>query len=295
MNPSTPLANARDNASVLLRSRGLLVIAGAVGLLAGVVAAQSQGAGALGRPTTPLVATAPALDANGQPVAPATASNGRATTSAVPGSAIEGSSGGARIVIMMTVLAGLGLAFMVMRKRQGDKRTKAAPAMSLLGQLRVAGRWQIALVKVPGKTLVLGTTDKGLSLLSTLDDGDVEAQAELAALDREPVTDDLAALVGDDDRVNVRTPARERAPSDLLAALAPLGPPGTPPARTPLTEPRRSSEPFGRLLEELTRDTPKTAATTVSGPIPGAFRDRMKTPEAQALRARLERYQSPSA
>ncbi len=290
MNPSTPLANARDNASVLLRSRGLLVIAGAVGILAGVVAAQSQGAGALGRPATPLVATAPNLDASGKPVA--APAKGQATTGAVPGSAIEGSSGGARVVIMMTVLAGLGLAFMVMRKRQGDKRTKAPPAMSLVGQLRVAGRWQIALVKVPGKTLVLGTTDKGLSLLSTLEDGDVEAQAELAALDRKPVGDtnnDLAALVGDDDRVNVRTPARQGPPSDLLGALAPLGP------RTPLTEPRRSSEPFGRLLEELTRDTSKSNATTVTGPIPGAFRDRMKTPEAQALRARLERYQSPSA
>jgi flagellar biogenesis protein FliO len=292
MNPSTPLANARDNASVLLRSRGLLVIAGAVGLLAGVVAAQSQGAGAPFRPTTPLVATAPPLDGNGQPLPGAALPKGQAANGALPGSAVEGSSGGARIVIMMTVLAGLGLAFMVMRKRQGDKRGKAAPAMSLIGQLRVAGRWQVALVKVPGKTLVLGTTDKGLSLLSTLEDGDVEAQAELAALDRKPVTDDLAALVGDDDRVNVRTPSRQGPPSDLLGALAPLGPL---PPRTPLTEPRRSSEPFGRLLEELTRDTPKAAATTVTGPIPGAFRDRMKTPEAQALRARLERYQSPSA
>jgi len=293
MDPSTQyMAKARDNATgILMRSRGLLVIAGAAGLLAGVVAAQSHGAGALGRPAMPLVASASTLDVNGQPIATATPPNQQTPSQAVPGSAIEGSSGGARIVIMTTVLAGLGLAFMLMRKRQADKRTKTAPAISLVGQLRVAGRWQVALVKVPGKTLVLGTTDKGLSLLSTLEDGDVEAQAELAALDRKPA-DDLAALVGDDDRVNVRAPSQERAASDLLGALAPLGPLAP---RKPLTEPRRSSEPFGRLLEELTRDAPKPGATTVTGPIPGAFRDRMKTPEAQALRARLERYQGPSA
>jgi len=250
-------------------SRGLLVVIGAVGILAGVMVAQST--------LTPAPAS--------QALNPATPANG--TVAAPPQGT---SSTGARAVMMVTVLAGLGIAFVFMRKRQLAGKEGKAPTMSLVGQLRIGGRWQVALVKVPGKTLVLGATDKGLSLLSTLDDGDVEAQAELARLDSksaslpdlpglragraypEPDLSDLDALVTETDRVSVRQDTT---------------PPRPAPSR-PLTRP---PEPFARLLDELNQIPRNSTAT---GPIPSAQRDRMKTPEAQALRARLERYQSPT-
>jgi flagellar biogenesis protein FliO len=262
---STPSFTSARSAlsSISTPSRGVLIVIAAIGVLAGVMAAQST--------LTPAPVS--------QALSPATPG----TTVAAPP---QGSSSmGARAVMMVTVLAGLGIAFVLMRKRQLAGKHRTAPTMSLLGQLRIGGRWQVALVKVPGKTLVLGATDKGLNLLSTLDDGDLEAQAELARLDgtqsnradlrgnrAEAELPDLDALVTDTDRVSLR---------------ADTTPPRPSPSR-PLTRP---PEPFARLLDELNQ-LPRTSSAT--GPIPTAQRDRMKTPEAQALRARLERYQSPT-
>lgn len=340
MDPQPPLSStARPPAlgpgalQPLLRSRTLLVAVGALGLLAGVTAAQGSGAGTRTAPSAPLPLSSPTQADPG-----ATGSTGATPTTATtasPGNPaspamMDDSSSGARIVMILTVLAGLAMAFVIMRKRQLAQKNGQAPALSLVGQLRVFGRWQVALVKVPGKTLVLGATDKGLNLLSTLEDGDLEAQAELARLQgRQPdrqapdeAGDDLMALVGEDDRLSLRQPsasAGTRRPlvgadgarnpaADLLASLPPLAPPTRSGAQDqnptgPITSARgRAGEPFGRLLDELTRELPRSsrpstdpASGRAAAPAPGAYRDRMKTPEAQALRARLERYQSPTA
>lgn len=266
-------------------SRGLLIVIGAVGLLAGVLAAQATLA-----PTPAPIASAPTAPTQGEVAPPPQG----------------GQSGGARVVMMVTVLGGLGLAYVFMRKRQTAQKGKDGPAMSLVGQLRVGGRWQVALVKVPGKTLVLGATDKGLNLLTTIEEGDLEAQAELRRLDRDQSTaslpdtsdlPDLPGLAAARERPRTHRPYSERDTTerdlpDLDALLtgedrvnvrAP-----SPQLSRPLTRP---PEPFARLLDELNQ-IPRQSPTT--GPIPTAQRDRMRTPEASALRARLERYQGPT-
>jgi len=198
--------------------------------------------------------------------------------------AAEGASrsGFERILIMVLVLAGGVLALVLWRKRKQGASASPKAELAVLSQVRVAGRWSVALVKVPGKTLVLGATDKGLSLLSTLGEDDIpgatdEEREEERAF--EPGTYQAAA----------RAPARD---------------PGVPP-RPPL--PASSTEPFGRLPEQLARtdrdspsgdplrDAPPIRETGGSAVGVGAYRERLKTPEANALRARLERFQQPGA
>ena len=306
---SNPLSNLTSP------SKGLLIVIGAVGLLAGVMAAQAT---LVPTPAPAASLTAPANDP-GLSTAPGTTSGTTATTAEVAPPPQGGQSGGARIVMMVTVLGGLALAWVFMRKRQTNKAGKDGPAMSLVGQLRVGGRWQVALVKVPGKTLVLGATDKGLNLLTTIDEGDLEAQAELRRLDREqaepgalgrsnagPMANsadlpDLPGLAAARDRSTTRPPlgrdgnrdaGRDELP-DLDALLTGedrvnVRGAGSPQLQRPLTRP---PEPFARLLDELNQLPRQSTAT---GPIPTAQRDRMRTPEASALRARLERYQGPT-
>lgn len=290
---SNPLSNLTSP------SKGLLIVIGAVGLLAGVMAAQATLA------PTP----APAASTTTLPTAGAAPGTPTATNAVAPPPGGT-QSGGARIVMMVTVLGGLGLAWVFMRKRQTAGKNKDGPAMSLVGQLRVGGRWQVALVKVPGKTLVLGATDKGLNLLTTIEEGDLEAQAELRRLDREqstaglPDTTDLpdlpglAAARGSSAGPRTNRPYSERDTTerdlpDLDALLTGedrvnVRTPSGPQLSRPLTRP---PEPFARLLDELNQLPRQSTAT---GPIPTAQRDRMRTPEASALRARLERYQGPS-
>lgn len=290
---NTPLSNLTSP------SKGLLIVIGAVGLLAGVMAAQATLA-----PTPAPIASS---------TAPATADGTATATTTVAPPTQGAQSGGARIVMMVTVLGGLGLAWVFMRKRQTAKHGKDGPAMSLVGQLRVGGRWQVALVKVPGKTLVLGATDKGLNLLTTIEEGDLEAQAELRRLDREstpssatnnsalpdlPDLPDLPGLAASRERPRTNRPYSERDATDrdlpdldaLLTGEDRINVRGSnsPQLSRPLTRP---PEPFARLLDELNQ-LPRQ--NTAAGPIPTAQRDRMRTPEASALRARLERYQGPT-
>lgn len=294
---NTPLSN------LMSPSKGLLIVIGAVGLLAGVMAAQATLA-----PTPAPIASSTSTSAT-----PPSANGTEPATNTVAPPAQGTQSGGARIVMMVTVLGGLGLAWVFMRKRQTAKNGKDGPAMALVGQLRVGGRWQVALVKVPGKTLVLGATDKGLNLLTTIEEGDLEAQAELKRLDREsaqssaaldPALPDLPDLPGlaaareASSRPRTNRPYSERDATDRdlpdLDALLTgedrinVRGPSSPQLSRPLTRP---PEPFARLLDELNQLPRQNTAT---GPIPTAQRDRMRTPEASALRARLERYQGPT-
>ncbi|MCC6623440.1 MAG: flagellar biosynthetic protein FliO [Deltaproteobacteria bacterium] len=192
-------------------------------------------------------------------------------------------SGFERIVIMLLVLAGGVVALVAWRKKKAGATARPHAELAVLSQVRVAGRWSVALVKVPGKTLVLGATDKGLSLLSTLGEDDI------------PGTTDEER-----DEERAFEPGAGRASA------------GAPP-RPPL--PASSTEPFGRLLDQLARtdreassrdvaretsrdplrDPPPVREPTGQGFGVGAYRDRMKTPEANALRARLERFQQPGA
>lgn len=273
-------------------ARQPLYLAGVLGILAGILVAQQ-------------IASTSAIAADPPAAAPATPKGGitfldsrpdavaPAPTSAAPAvQGAPGSGGFARVAMMMLVLVGGVGAWFVMRRRQLGKKGPAAKALSLVGTVKVAGRWQVALVKVPGKTLVLGATDKGLSLLSELDE-DVALEAE--------ARDDLTSRVRDDDTILISRDAdprgpRERHTTDPLGALLSRpGPrPPSPSTRTQPDAPLPPREAFGDLLDQLTGSTRATTAPSAPGVMagPGAHRERLKTDEAQALRARLERHQT---
>jgi flagellar biogenesis protein FliO len=264
----------------MMSGRLPLIVAGAIGLLAGAAFAREASTDG---PFAEAPVTADTRPRSDQPIRFLDTPAPSQPDANPLGTAPEGGTSGSRAVIVLTLLVGGAAGLLLMRKKSTGKAAKT-PTLAVLGQVRVAGRWQVALVKVPGKTLVLGATEKGLSLLSTIDAED----AVEAGLD----DDELVAAVREDDRVDIgrRTPPPARPdtarPETGRSAIDP---------RTAYirTDTRGSAnEPFGRLLDELTRGTgPQT------GPMapPLAARDRMKTPEAQALRARLERYQNPTS
>ena len=279
-----------------------LFLAGALGLLAGaLVAQQLAGPSALAADPTPTPISGAATasgkasgivfldsrtgtavaDSPRAPLAPGTAP--AAALPAQPQNTPD-SGGFVRVVMMLTVLIGGAVAWFFMRRRQLAKGGGTTKSLALIGTVKIAGRWQVALVKVPGKTLVLGATDKGLSLLSELDD-------ELELGQDETEHDELVKRIRDDDTVAF-TSADPRA-----GAASPRGPTGhrptdplglrsahttLSPGARPITG--RAPEPFDRLLDQLTRGTADTTP-------PGPSRERLKTDEALALRARLERHQ----
>ena len=241
-----------------------LWVVASCGVLAGaMVAQQAKAPAAPIEAPAALVATAapegaPALRADGRAGTPLrlrdSASPGRRPAAAAP--APTETAGGASRVLLVVLLLVAGVAALMFLKRKGSAAlaTKRgdAYALKVVSTVRVAGRWQVALVKVPGKTLVLGTTDKGLSLLTTLDPEDELDEGEFAVAQVEP-------------------------------PIAPPLPPIRPPMPTRTPRPTTSPGPdafLGKLLDELQ-----------AGPAPGPVRERPLTPSAEALRARLERYQ----
>ncbi|MBL8785090.1 MAG: hypothetical protein JNJ59_09335, partial [Deltaproteobacteria bacterium] len=149
---------------------------------------------------------------------------------------------------------------------------------------------------------------------------------------RQPTdADELLARVRDDDSLSIGSAANPRTSGDRVPTQRGHG-------ANPTTDATRSgagSDPFGRLLDQLTRGDTRTARTAdtqigpelrpsgaiapelrpsgaiarypvdrpATAPNPQSYMgalgprtsaERMKTPEAQALRARLERHQAPN-
>lgn len=254
--------------------RSSLIGIGVLGLLAGVLVAHQMTSAAAAEVPPPQVAAPPApgptaVATDGKPgiqFLDSRTPNAAGAPTATTASSSSGSS--LRVMLMVAFLVGAPVVWYLTRKRQVAGKAGPGKSLTLLGSLKVAGRWQVALVKVPGKTLVLGATDKGLSLLTEVDDD---------ALDDDR-SDDLAAHVRPDDTVSLssRAPHSRVATDPLLGSTRPR-------TDRPMTRPEStSSEPFGRLLDQLSRSGP-------SSPV----RERPKTDEAVALRARLERHQPP--
>ncbi|MFO0748840.1 MAG: flagellar biosynthetic protein FliO [Myxococcota bacterium] len=292
----------------------------ACGILAGAIVAQESRTSHAAEPPPVIAPVAPArpsgitfLDSprNAEPAAapaPGTSAAANAAGPAAPPHAAS-SGGFERIGIMLVILIG-GVVALAFWKRKKERPSKLSNQLAVLGQVRVAGRWSVALVRVPGKTLVLGATDKGLSLLSSIDDSDPtldEAEARAALESQDPI-DPLSHLIA------------EQEPVAAMRAAPP---------RPPL--PTTSTEPFSRLLDQLTAAGGSLGANDLSGPAaprqsrpssygpgshashgsatraaapsqanppsaaPGPRAERMLTPQADALRARLERFTTPTA
>jgi flagellar biogenesis protein FliO len=82
----------------------------------------------------------------------------------------------------LTLLAASGMAFWMVRRR--EQSDKSLHALNVVSQVKLGGRWQVSLVEVPGRLLVVGTTDKGVTLLTELTpDGAPAPRAEPTPVD----------------------------------------------------------------------------------------------------------------
>jgi flagellar biogenesis protein FliO len=72
--------------------------------------------------------------------------------------------------LALILLGGAAFGTMVLLRRRQTTSDPSRPVIEVLHSARIGGKWQVSLVRVPGKTLVLGVTDKGLSTLSEIED-----------------------------------------------------------------------------------------------------------------------------
>jgi flagellar biogenesis protein FliO len=163
----------------------------------------------------------------------------------------------------VVVLLGAGLvAWFVVRKRGEGFQLPGGRELQVIGTTRVGGRWLVALVRVPGRTLVVGASEKGLSLLSEIrDEGDDQLDALPEGLSRQLV--DAKALLG-------ASGAAETAGRGGRASAA-------------------AGAPFESLLSEMIRNNPGAVPTGSDSARGG--QSPLESPEARALRARLQRQQ----
>jgi flagellar biogenesis protein FliO len=74
-------------------------------------------------------------------------------------------------LLLLASVAG-GAMYYAKRKQKVDGPLKQSRTMSLVDTLRLGGRYSISLVHVPGRLLVIGSTDKGMNLLTEMSERD---------------------------------------------------------------------------------------------------------------------------
>ncbi len=113
-----------------------------------------------------------------------------------PAPKVTAASGGgiglADLVAVLALLAAAAVVFVQWRKQRSEP-TPADETLEVVSSARVGGRWQVTLMRVPGRLLVLGATDKGLSLLAELDHADPHAAPAPAPGMRPPVAAPVSA------------------------------------------------------------------------------------------------------
>jgi len=72
--------------------------------------------------------------------------------------------------LALILLGGAAFGTLVLLRRRDDTASETRPTIEVLQSARIGGKWQVSLVRVPGKTLVLGVTDKGLSTLAEIEE-----------------------------------------------------------------------------------------------------------------------------
>lgn len=243
-----------------------LWLLGVLGFVAGAFAA-------LGSPHTParsaavaLALAQPAASASsvvtpGSPASPPSASTPpRLTGVPAPAPQATAPAGASRVrdarstrkqlLLLALLLAAAGAAWLLARQRKGQGGGAAAlRGLEVIQTLRLGGRFQVALVRAPGRLLVLGLSDKGVTLLTELDEDALPAPAAAGQLGQagqvaERWVDQLAAGVA--------------APGAL--APSPQLPPGPPPDAGPAYARRAdgaSEEAFlDTLMDRLSSATP---------------------------------------
>jgi flagellar biogenesis protein FliO len=74
-------------------------------------------------------------------------------------------------LLLLASVAG-GAMYYAKRKQKVDGPLKQSRTMSLVDTLRLGGRYSISLVHVPGRLLVIGSTEKGMNLLTEMSEQD---------------------------------------------------------------------------------------------------------------------------
>jgi len=100
----------------------------------------------------------------------------------MPGNGAAGASYGDLLITSLLVLAAVCVAAFVIVRVVGrwltTGRTRGAHLLDVIARLPLEPRRSLYVVEVAGKTLLVGTSEMGLSVLSELDAGEVRARAE---------------------------------------------------------------------------------------------------------------------
>ncbi len=99
----------------------------------------------------------------------------------MPGSGAAGASYGDLLITSLLVLGGVCVAGFVLVRVVGrflaTGRTRGAHLMDVVARVPLEPRRSLYVVEVAGKTLLVGTSEMGLSVLTELDAGEVRARA----------------------------------------------------------------------------------------------------------------------
>jgi flagellar protein FliO/FliZ len=100
----------------------------------------------------------------------------------MPGNGTVGASYGDLLLTSLVVLGAVCVAAFVVVRLAGrllaTGRSRGAHLLAVVARLPLEPRRSLYVVEVAGKTLLVGTSEMGLSLLSELDGGQVRAHAE---------------------------------------------------------------------------------------------------------------------
>jgi flagellar biogenesis protein FliO len=167
-----------------------------------------------------------------------------------------------RLLLVIVLLGAALVGWYVIRRRAGGLNGLARDQLQVLGSVNVGGRYLVAMVRVPGRTLVVGATDKGLSLLSEIrDEGDDRLPALPEGLSRDP-----SGLFGG-------SPESSRGPIEGAGRG------------------RNAGGPFDSVLFDMLRNGQLAGSPGPGEPPPRGGGSPVESPEARALRARLQRQQ----
>jgi flagellar biogenesis protein FliO len=70
--------------------------------------------------------------------------------------------------IAMLLLGGAAFGALILSKKKQKAGTDSRPLLSVLNTVRIGGKHQLSLIEVPGKLLVIGVTEKGLTTLTEI-------------------------------------------------------------------------------------------------------------------------------
>ncbi|MGM0578365.1 MAG: flagellar biosynthetic protein FliO [Myxococcota bacterium] len=193
----------------------------------------------------------------------------------------EPKQGFATLVAMVALLVAAGAVFVHLRSRKGSGGEDDAERLEVLSSVRLAGKWPVSLVRVPGRVLVVGATDKGVTLLAELEPDGRTPVAEAPPAPEEddvPFFDLASRLDAEDDVPPTYRRPRRSSPATRAYAERPATRPSTR-GRRQVQEEEKDEAFLDHLLDRLADAKP--AVIRQASPEPederDALRQRVKT------------------